>query len=526
MMTKRISWPTVLVTLAAVWLVTHAPSWETVVRATASFPTAVKSFTTKNASDTIQASHMNDVQDEIAAIESDLFNGMSRVRLGSSTVTLVSDAFTATKSLHAVDTEAAAASDDLSTISAGSGVAAGHLLTLYAANAARVVTVKDSVGNITLAGSDYAMNSAKKSILLRYDGTNWVEVARAQASPRDSNLLFVDATYDIGASGATRPRDVYLSRNLVIGGTTTHTGNLVSDLLFTDATYDIGKSGATRPRDLFTSRDVTVGRTLTVTGGQDKTHALTGLIQLNGSSAAAAQGLTIDTTSMANASNAIFVNMPSGFTGNIISANLNGAQKFFVTQVGDTTINSTTAAPLTITSNAASGVVQLSGASIATFQLASDSSTQVTLKNVSNGPMLFGTNNATRMTLGASGGLVIGAPTGGNKGDGTLNATAVYDDNVLLTDWVFDLLHDGRTDHPMPAGGRLYTLDETRRSTEADRRLPWMPTRAAFEQDRHLGGMISRLWFGQEQQQIYIQELHATIAALEARLAALERRTR
>src|SRR3990167_4959415 len=33
------------------------------------------------------------------------------------------------------------------------------------------------------------------------------------------NLLFTDATYDIGASGATRPRDLFLSRNAVFGGT-------------------------------------------------------------------------------------------------------------------------------------------------------------------------------------------------------------------------------------------------------------------------------------------------------------------
>lgn len=38
------------------------------------------------------------------------------------------------------------------------------------------------------------------------------------------------------------------------------------DLLFTDAQFDIGKAGATRPRDLFTSRHVTVGGNLTVVG--------------------------------------------------------------------------------------------------------------------------------------------------------------------------------------------------------------------------------------------------------------------
>lgn len=41
---------------------------------------------------------------------------------------------------------------------------------------------------------------------------------------------------------------------------------IVQDLLFTDATYDIGKSGASRPRDLFQSRNHVVGGTIAVTG--------------------------------------------------------------------------------------------------------------------------------------------------------------------------------------------------------------------------------------------------------------------
>lgn len=41
---------------------------------------------------------------------------------------------------------------------------------------------------------------------------------------------------------------------------------ITQDLLFTDATYDIGKSGASRPRDLFQSRNATIGGTLAVTG--------------------------------------------------------------------------------------------------------------------------------------------------------------------------------------------------------------------------------------------------------------------
>ena len=64
-----------------------------------------------------------------------------------------------------------------------------------------------------------------------------------------SNLIFTDATYDIGASGATRPRDLFLSRNALMGGTLGVTGlltatagvtsgsNIVSD---TDSTDDLG----------------------------------------------------------------------------------------------------------------------------------------------------------------------------------------------------------------------------------------------------------------------------------------------
>ena len=45
------------------------------------------------------------------------------------------------------------------------------------------------------------------------------------------NLLFTDATYDIGASGATRPRDFFLSRNAVIGGTSLLTGAVTNSTL-------------------------------------------------------------------------------------------------------------------------------------------------------------------------------------------------------------------------------------------------------------------------------------------------------
>jgi hypothetical protein len=43
----------------------------------ASYPTSVKAFSTRNAGDTIQAAHVNDLQDEVTAIENALLNGIS-----------------------------------------------------------------------------------------------------------------------------------------------------------------------------------------------------------------------------------------------------------------------------------------------------------------------------------------------------------------------------------------------------------------------------------------------------------------
>lgn len=115
-------------------------------------------------------------------------NGVAadRLRVSAHSATIATGAFTATYSQYAVDTEGAAASDDLDTITAGTGVGAGTLLLVTPANVSHVVTAKDSTGNLKLGGGDYALDSAKKSLTLYYDGSNWVEVARAGAGSRVS----------------------------------------------------------------------------------------------------------------------------------------------------------------------------------------------------------------------------------------------------------------------------------------------------------------------------------------------------
>ena len=93
----------------------------------------------------------------------------------NTTLTIASGAVTATTSFHAIDTEAAAATDDLDTISGGQ---TGQVLYLHAANGARDVVAKDGTGNLKLAG-DFTMNNAEDVLTLIFDGSNWLEVSRS-----------------------------------------------------------------------------------------------------------------------------------------------------------------------------------------------------------------------------------------------------------------------------------------------------------------------------------------------------------
>ena len=110
-------------------------------------------------------------------------------------------------------------------------------------------------------------------------------------------LWATDNIDDIGAVAASRPRDLFLGRNAVIGGTLNAVGattldgavtlgNAAADLvvvagtinsnvIFTDASFDIGAAGATRPRALFLSGNATVGAILNVVGATTLDGAVT-----------------------------------------------------------------------------------------------------------------------------------------------------------------------------------------------------------------------------------------------------------
>lgn len=101
---------------------------------------------------------------------------------GTSNLTIATGAVTIDKHGYLViDTEAAAASDDLDNILSVSSdpVGAGCVIYLRAANSARTVVVKNGTGNLRLSGADMSLDNADDTIVLIYNGTNWLELCRS-----------------------------------------------------------------------------------------------------------------------------------------------------------------------------------------------------------------------------------------------------------------------------------------------------------------------------------------------------------
>ena len=126
------------------------------------------------------------------------------------------------------------------------------------------------------------------------------------------------------------------------------------DLLFTDATYDIGKSGASRPRDLFQSRNATIGGTLGVTGATTLSSTVaTGALTVTG---AATVSTTLGVTGATTLSSTVGTGALT-VTGNETVSGTLGV-------TGATTLSSTVATgALTVTGNeTVSGTLGVTGA--------------------------------------------------------------------------------------------------------------------------------------------------------------------
>jgi trimeric autotransporter adhesin len=172
------------------------------------------------------------------------------------------------------------------TLTANGGISATTLSTSGAATLASAsVTGNLSVGGtLTLTGG-LTLNG---NVTVGDASTDTLTIN----STITSNLIFTDNTYDIGASGATRPRHLYLAGNGVIGGTLGVsgvltasggvTGNLTGNVTG-NVTGNISGGTVAGTTGAFSS-NVTVGGTLGVTGAAtlSNTLAVTGAITATG----------------------------------------------------------------------------------------------------------------------------------------------------------------------------------------------------------------------------------------------------
>lgn len=138
----------------------------------------------------------------------------------------------------------------------------------------------------------------------------------------------------------------------------------------------------------------------------------------------------------------------------------------------------------------------------------------------------------TRQVGITSDGVIIGNPTGSYKGTGTINATGVYDDNVLLTGYVLDHAYNlnFNTENwikltPKPLKRFLdkvvpiLDIDKYCNYVRENKVLPTFEDIEKTGEISSTGDMIQRLWEVVEVQAVHIDKLNERVKELERKLS-------
>ena len=144
----------------------------------ASYPTTPKTFTVKAASQKVMASHVNDMQDEVAAIETGLLNGTAPVNAAASTFTSLSVSGGSTL------TTLQAGASTVTTLSAGAS-------TLTSLNVAGGSTLRDLM---PAANDTYALGNSTRKWMIHGSqlstGTVPVAALASTAGAADTTTFF------------------------------------------------------------------------------------------------------------------------------------------------------------------------------------------------------------------------------------------------------------------------------------------------------------------------------------------------
>ncbi|MFN0275329.1 MAG: hypothetical protein ACKVPJ_06270 [Chitinophagales bacterium] len=110
-----------------------------------------------------------------------------------------------------------------------------------------------------------------------------------------------------------------------------------------------------------------------------------------------------------------------------------------------------------------------------------------------------------------------------HHGPGTVTAEAIYDDNSLVSDYVFDNYFDGKIKEEDKKTSEDYqhrSLEELEKFVSTYRHLPTIPGRDAWEAKGtfSVGELLTDIWVSAEEQALYIKELDEEARALESLL--------
>ncbi len=114
-----------------------------------------------------------------------------------------------------------------------------------------------------------------------------------------------------------------------------------------------------------------------------------------------------------------------------------------------------------------------------------------------------------------------------HHGPGSVTAQACYDDNTLLSDYVFDHYFDGEVlpqDKALHVDYQMASLPEMINFMEENRHLPTIQGRSDWQQNGKfsVGELSTYLWETSETQALYIIEMKKRLDALKASTSALD----
>lgn len=146
------------------------------------------------------------------------------VGASSSELTISTGAVTATGTVHTIDTESDASSDDLDTITQASS--SYTFIIVSANNSARDVVLKHGTGNLSLSNdADITLDTALRDwVMLRYEGSTWYEFMRSNTLGGvggSATGFFSSGTIEHERGGLEADVSSYSGLVAISGGTTT-----------------------------------------------------------------------------------------------------------------------------------------------------------------------------------------------------------------------------------------------------------------------------------------------------------------